>query len=123
MAHVRSRDEVEFFKHWRETILPDPETVIKTIEFEGAVVGDVTSFILEGRRVVGYWIAQKYWGRGIATAALKEFLRTCEKRRPLSAYVAVKNAASFRVLEKCGFRRVGEAITASDGVKEFRMEL
>jgi RimJ/RimL family protein N-acetyltransferase len=53
--------------------------------------------------LVGYWIGKEYWGRGIATAALQEFL-THLKMRPLHAYVAKHNKASIRVLEKCGFK-------------------
>ena len=41
-------------------------------------------------------------GRGIATAALTAFLRL-EQTRPLYAGVAKHDAASVRVLQKCGF--------------------
>jgi RimJ/RimL family protein N-acetyltransferase len=60
-----------------------------------------------GEREVGYWIGKEYWGRGIATRALEEFLKQIETR-PLYAHVAKHNTASRRVLEKCGFHVSGE---------------
>ena len=123
MAVVKSRDEGDFFRHWRDNILSNEEVKIKTIEINGEVAGDVTSFILGGQRAVGYWLGKKYWGRGIASAAVSEFLASHEMRRPLCAFVAVSNLASYRVLQKCGFRQVGQSAKASDGVDEFRFEL
>jgi RimJ/RimL family protein N-acetyltransferase len=59
-----------------------------------------------GKREVGYWLGSAYWGRGIATAALAALLREVTGR-PLYAYVARSNVGSIRVLEKCGFTRIG----------------
>jgi RimJ/RimL family protein N-acetyltransferase len=47
------------------------------------------------------------WGRGIATEALSAFLRL-EQTRPLHAGVATHNAASIRVLQKCGSTLLGQ---------------
>jgi RimJ/RimL family protein N-acetyltransferase len=123
MAVVAPRNEVEFFRHWRENILSNKEVTIQTIEVDAEVAGDVRSFMLEGHLTIGYWIGKKYWGRGIATTAVAEFLTSHEKRRPISAFVAVQNVASYRVLQKCGFHQVSQAAKASDGVEEYRMEL
>jgi Acetyltransferase (GNAT) domain len=73
------------------------------------VAGNVVSFVHSGEQEVGYWIAKKYWGRGVATRALAESLRL-EARRPLYANVARHNVASIRVLEDCGFRISGEEL-------------
>jgi RimJ/RimL family protein N-acetyltransferase len=56
---------------------------------------------------VGYWIGQDFWGRGIATRALRLFLEEVTIR-PLYGRAAKDNRASIRVLEKCGFRLCGE---------------
>jgi RimJ/RimL family protein N-acetyltransferase len=56
---------------------------------------------------VGYWIGKEFWGKGIASGSLKQFLGVV-KSRPLFAHVARHNRASKRVLEKCGFVVVGE---------------
>ncbi len=90
---------------------------------DGVVVGNVVSWARDGVRHVGYWIGQAYWGRGAASAGLAMFVTDCEKSRPLYAEVAVHNVGSVRVLERCGFRRVGDAVTGPDGVEEIRMVL
>jgi RimJ/RimL family protein N-acetyltransferase len=101
MAAFTPRNEKDFFAHWTK-ILTDDTVVKKTILFDGDVAGSVVSFERDGDREVGYWIGREYWGRGIATRALSEFLDLVEMR-PLYAHVAKHNVASIRVLEKCGF--------------------
>ena len=71
------------------------------------VAGNIVGFPHGGEREVGYWIGRPYWGRGVATAALRMFLGH-ERTRPLFAHVATHNAGSIRVLEKNGFVRCGE---------------
>ncbi len=106
LAAVQSRDSEAFAIHWRK-ILADPATVLRTIVHEGEVVGHLVSFDITGHREVGYWIGRAYWGRGVASRALADFL-TVETRRPLYGHVAKHNVASRRVLEKCGFTLEGE---------------
>ena len=74
----------------------------RVVEIDGRVVGHIASFDLEGQREVTYWIGREDWGRGFATRALQEFLQL-EATRPLYARAASDNAASIRVLTKCGF--------------------
>ncbi|HYE79125.1 MAG TPA: GNAT family protein [bacterium] len=83
-------------------ILADPAIVKKCIEVDGHVTGNVMSWVNGEHREVCYWIDRAYWGRGIATAALQALLAEIQER-PLYAGVAADNAASIRVLEKCGF--------------------
>jgi RimJ/RimL family protein N-acetyltransferase len=71
------------------------------------VTGYVISFVYFGVREVGFWIGKEYWGQGIATRALSKFLEQVPLR-PLRASAAKHNRGSLRVLEKCGFRIVGE---------------
>ena len=106
MASFPARDRESFMAHWNR-ILEDESVVKKTVLFEGEVAGNIVSFLQSGEREVGYWIGKEYWGRGVATQALSEFLRL-EARRPLFANVARRNVASIRVLENCGFRVSGE---------------
>ena len=101
MAGFPARDSEPFLAHWAK-ILGDESVVKKTILFEGEIAGNVVSFLQAGEREVGYWIGRKFWGRGVATRALAEFL-DLEVRRPLFASVARHNVASIRVLENCGF--------------------
>lgn len=90
---------------WRE-ILADPAIMARAVVVDGEVAGSLTSWTHWQQRQVGYWLGRDHWGRGIATTALALFL--CElSDRPVHAYVAAHNAASRRVLEKCGFRPDG----------------
>ena len=100
------RDQEAFQTHWTE-ILAKESVIKRTILFDELVVGYIMSFVYFGQREVGYWIGKEYWGQGIATRALSEFLEQVPLR-PLRAVVAKHNRGSLRVLEKCGFRIVGE---------------
>jgi RimJ/RimL family protein N-acetyltransferase len=115
MAAVPAREREAFDAHWRR-ILADETVVVKTISVGGEVAGDVLCWEQDGRRLVGYWLGKAFWGRGIASAALAEFLRQVPVR-PLHAIVAEHNPGSIRVLEKSGFACV-ERRTSDDGVAE-----
>jgi RimJ/RimL family protein N-acetyltransferase len=106
MAATPVRDHEGFLAHWAK-IRADTTTVIRTILCDGQVAGNVLSFPRDGKREVGYWIDQAYWGRGVATEAVRAFLAH-DPIRPLFGHVARHNRASMRVLEKCGFVLVGE---------------
>lgn len=68
---------------------------------------DVESHVME----IGYWIGESAWGKGIATAAVKEMCRWAfkdfEGLRRFEGLVFGGNEGSRRVLEKCGFRLEG----------------
>ena len=107
MASFPSRGEIAFMTHWKTKVLGDDSVLVKTILFNGEVAGNIVCFEQLGDREVGYWLGKDYWGRGIATKALGEFLKQIETR-PLYAHVAKHNIGSRRVLEKCGFTVSGE---------------
>jgi RimJ/RimL family protein N-acetyltransferase len=107
MAAFPARDEGAFMTHWKTKVLGDGSVLVKTILFDGEVAGNIVCFEQLGDRDVGYWLGKEYWGKGIATRALEEFLRQIETR-PLYAHVAKHNIGSRRVLEKCGFTISGE---------------
>jgi RimJ/RimL family protein N-acetyltransferase len=119
-------DRDAFMAHWTK-ILKDEANTIQTILFNGSAVGSVSSYIDEdGRLEVTYWIGKPYWGKGIATGALLAFLDHI-KERPLYARAAKDNVGSLRVLEKCGFTRIGEDSGFSNArgqeVEEFTLRL
>ena len=101
MADFPPRECDAFMSHWG-SILRDASVVVRTIELDGDVAGNVVLFGFEGRREVGYWIGRAFWGRGVATRALSAFLHEVAER-PIYAGVAETNVASIRVLNKCGF--------------------
>jgi RimJ/RimL family protein N-acetyltransferase len=106
----KPRKKPDFFKHWRK-VLKNRLCLKKAIVHEGEVAGYIVSFFRTGvkpkRREVGYWIAREHWGKGLASAALVELLKT-HTWRPLYARVAKTNPASRRVAEKCGFKKLSE---------------
>jgi RimJ/RimL family protein N-acetyltransferase len=112
LAAVASRDREAHAAHLAK-IMADPEVLIRTIDVDGAVAGQVLSFPRDGVREVGYWLGREYWGRGLASAALAEFL-VVDRRRPLHGVVAEHNVASRRVLECNGFLLVGREDPDSD---------
>ncbi len=87
-------------------LLNDPTVNNKTIILDNIVVGSIAKFVMEGKSEITYWIDRKYWGQGIATAALKDFLEI-EKARPIFARVAFDNLGSQKVLDKCDFIKMG----------------
>ena len=118
MAAYPAKEWDAFLSHWRHKVLGGRATEARTILVDDQVAGYVASWERDGRRLVAYWVGREYWGRGVARSALDEFLSTHEHHRPIHAYVALSNARSIRVLEKCGFQRVGEPTVGPDGVAE-----
>ena len=111
MAAFPARDHDAFIAHWIK-ILADDTLIKYTITLDGVIAGNIVAFEREGKTEVGYWIGREYWGRGVATEALKQFLRIVTTR-PLYAGVVKHNVGSLRVLEKCGFEVVDDS--AGDG--------
>ena len=108
MAAFPSRERDAFMAHWAR-VLANPDCATRTILCDGRVAGNIGAWTDADlrERLVGYWIGRDFWGRGVATAALSQFL--CDEiRRPLVARVATHNTASLRVLQKCGFTLTGE---------------
>lgn len=115
MAAFPARDRDAFTAHWAR-ILADDTVVIRAIVADGALAGNVVSWVHGDERLVGYVIGRSFWGRGIATRALAELL-TLIPERPLHARVAKHNVASLRVLEKCGFIVSGrDVVSLGNGV-------
>ncbi|MGH2480012.1 MAG: GNAT family N-acetyltransferase [Ktedonobacteraceae bacterium] len=119
-------DRDAFMAHWSR-ILGNETGTIQTILFNGQVAGSVSSYQDEDERLeVSYWIGKSYWGKGVASRALAAFL-VYIKVRPLYARAAKDNPGSLRVLEKCGFVRIGEGSGFSNArgeeVEEFLLQL
>jgi RimJ/RimL family protein N-acetyltransferase len=118
-------DRNAFERRWSR-LRADETVIARVIVVDGEVAGTISSWGSPDEREVTYWIGRPYWGRGIATGALKTFL-TVDPSRPLHARVASDNVASRRVLEKCGFRVVaherGFAEARSGEIEEFVLRL
>lgn len=91
-------------KHTR--LLSDPTINNQTILVGNVIVGSIAKFVMEGDAEITYWLDRKFWGQGVATKALKNFL-DIETIRPIFGRVAFDNFGSQKVLEKCGFVKIG----------------
>ncbi len=110
MAAFTSRDPYDraaFEAHWKK-ILADSGIVMQTILTGEQVAGYVGHHSWFGDPEVTYWLGREFWGKGVASSALAQFLKLAELR-PLYGRVAKDNLASLRVLEKCGFVRTGQS--------------
>jgi RimJ/RimL family protein N-acetyltransferase len=66
----------------------------------------------------GYGLVPAAWGRGYATEMARAFVAWLLAQPAVTRVTAetrTDNAASMRVLEKCGFRRCGERLDEEDG--------
>lgn len=129
MAAFTSRNpsnHKRFNAHWKK-IMADESVIIRTIIFLDQVAGYILSYQDEGKPVVGYWIGKEYWGKGIATRALAEFLSSANTVRPIYARTAKDNQASIRVLEKCGFCVIHKTKSFANArgkvIEEYMLEL
>ena len=78
----------------------------------GKVIGMLEIFNVQNQRMayVGYRLHPAYWRQGLVTEALRcavDFVFANTELMRLEATADVKNIASLRVLEKCGFVREG----------------
>lgn len=95
------------------------------IEVQGEAAGGIS--FERGRGIerhsaeIGYWLGEPFWGRGIATAAVRSLTARAFEETDLCrlyAWVFAWNPASMRVLEKAGYSREGTLVRSGmkDGV-------
>src|SRR5262249_21994915 len=96
------------------------------IEFQGEAVGGIG--LKPGTDVervsaeVGYWLGERVWGRGLATAAVRALVAHAFATTVLTRLFALPfadNAASRRVLEKAGFHL--EGLLRKSAIKQGRI--
>lgn len=87
--------------------LADPTINMQTIWVNNIIAGSLAKFVLGSDAEITYWIDKKFWGQGVAKTALNDFLKF-EKTRPIFGRVAFDNYGSQKVLEYCGFIKIGQ---------------
>ena len=107
-------DRAAFDAHY-ERVRNDPSATLLAIEDDSEFVGTVSSFTMEGRREVSYWIDPARWGQGLASRALRALL-AIERTRPIYGRVAQHNAASAKVLARAGFVEIGSETAFAPGI-------
>ena len=112
-------------KDWIGAALSQDPTVHFAIEVDGEAAGgiglELQPDIFKRTAVIGFWLGEAHWGRGITTAALRaltEHAFAAFDLCRLQAYVFEGNAASARVLEKAGYVR--EAVLRQAATKDGR---
>lgn len=102
-----------------KTVFNNPTTWAIELNETGEAIGaigygpscDCSLPAREGEPTVGYWVAKPYWGMGICTEALQMIIDYVKKNTEISSLISghfIDNAASGRVMEKCGFIATGD---------------
>lgn len=112
-THVGSiRDEVHFLRKNKEKIRKNFEhnfTILYGIKIVGAIgvkINQHRKYIGE----IGYFIDEKYWGKGIASKAVCELEKIGFAKLKLTRIEIVMNTkhkASEKVAIKCGYKKEG----------------
>lgn len=98
-------DKAAYFQKYTK-LLNDSTINNQTILVNNKIAGSIAKFEMKGDAEITYWVDKKFWGKGVATTALKKFL-AIEPTRPILGRVAFDNYGSQKVLEKCGFINIG----------------
>ena len=114
-------DRGVFDYHW-SNLLRDPDTLVRTIDQDGEVAGAIICQVTDGVTELSFWTARPFWGQGITTAAVDEFLATYPQR-PITARVPADNIGSQKVLTRRGFAVTGEEQSFSNARAEVVTEL
>ena len=112
----------EALADYEKTLLPDATSFGLTILADGRYVGDVWCYCIDPSDTPGCMLSYCVFDRsvrnmGAATDAVRAFMTIIRRKyalRTVGAFTFERNAASIRVLEKCGFVRM-ETFT-EDGV-------
>jgi RimJ/RimL family protein N-acetyltransferase len=113
LAEVASTTLPEYLREYRE--LADGLGSFAAIEKETHQTAGrfslkpATSYGLAGGMELGYRLYPAFWGRGLATEGARALIAAAFERLHIDRVVATMmadNTGSWRVLEKCGLRRV-----------------
>ena len=79
----------------------------------------------DGVAEIAYGIAPAYQGRGYATEAARaliEFATKDPRVETIRAHTLTETNASTRVLQKCGLKKIGDAVDPENGLAVWRWE-
>jgi ribosomal-protein-alanine N-acetyltransferase len=97
------------------------------VDEHGAVVGRFNLYdILDGTAVVGYRVAERVSGHGVATSGLRKLCRIAREDiglRRLTAATGIENVASQRVLARAGFVLIGPTEVGGRHGSVFKLDL
>lgn len=98
-------------KNLKEDKKKKPEMINFVIDIDGEAAGSIGfENIEEHKAELGYWLAEKYWNRGIMTKAMKLVTRFGFEKlgfKRLYGYIFLFNKSSKKMIEKAGFKLEG----------------
>ena len=116
IPHPYGAAEAEAFRHSLGRKAADRDRLLQIETQDGELIGAVGASFEDGLfPEIGYWIGRDQWGRGYATEAalaIRDWARRTFDCRALIAGHFADDAASGRVLVKCGFLYTGEVQAA-----------
>jgi RimJ/RimL family protein N-acetyltransferase len=109
---VSKSESKRFLNSYIKKSKSEKDTAGFIIDIDGECVGAISlgKIVKNHKAKIGYWLASKYRGRGIMTAATKKITEYGFKKYHLKRIygnVATFNKTSAHVLEKCGFKLEG----------------
>lgn len=110
LARMRASGVADPWVHAFRVMRRGTDSPVGSCSFKGPPVDGVVE--------IAYGIHPDHEGKGYATEvaqALVDYAASCEDVRLVRAHTLPGAAASKRVLEKCGFRYVGETVDPEDG--------
>lgn len=100
--------------HWVDNLVDQDPLVNFAITIDDQVIGGIGLELREDvyhkTALIGYWLSEELWGKGITTEAVKmitQYAFNCLDIIRIQAGVLDKNRASMRVLEKAGYTKEG----------------
>lgn len=116
MPHPYTLDDAQGWLAGRDDRWADGTEYSFALCLGGAFIGAIGIDIKQGHHEIGYWLGEPWWGRGLATEAVRRVVRFGFDELALDVLKAGHyddNPASGRVLSRCGFRYIGEAMLFS----------
>lgn len=89
----------------RNLVIAGPDGLVGDV---GVMLTDVPNFAHDGE--LGYWLARRYWGQGIMSAAVSAFVAWAAAAHGLERFTAkvfADNEPSSQLLRRCGFTEEG----------------
>ena len=125
----RGDEFYEAFPEHHRALLAEQETgecvFSVLVDHDGSIVGRFNLYDLEsGVARVGYRVAERVAGHGLATSVLRQLCRRAAADHRLTALTAETsdaNVASRRVLEKVGFQAAGRCVVGGQPGMNFSL--
>ena len=102
---------LEFGLEFINRVSNEQPTKIFAITFKNSAIGSIGIFpdqdIYRKNAAIAYWIAEPFWGKGVATSAIEHILKYGFNNLEIARIYAKPfgtNIGSQRVLEKAGFQ-------------------